>query len=209
MRKTTCLPTNKQLSVFFFILIFSFPLAYLTAEEEYLYKQVDCTIMVADPDATIEKIISWLESRHGYFILRSSEQLIFRLPAGEIATLRPFIDGVADEIVGYSQQAQDLREEFLGLRSGIQSREEILKKNLSYIDRANVEGTLAVEQEILTLLQEIENLKGKLRKFETDRRYAYININLSFLKQALPEKIPSSFGWINSIDFYSFIKEGY
>jgi hypothetical protein len=190
------------------MILFISPLPLFT-EEVYLYKQVDCTLLVADPDAMIEKIVSWLEKERGYYILKSSEQIIFRLPTTAINKLRPFIDEVADEIVSYSQEAQDLRENFLGLRSGIQSREEILNKNLSYINRANVAGTLAVEQEILSLLGEIESLKGKLRKLETDRYYAYINLNLSFLKQALPENIPSSFTWINSVDFYSFIQEGF
>ena len=67
----------------------------------------------------------------------------------------------------------------------------------------------AIEQEILRLVTEIEGLKGRLRKLETDRRFARGEIFLSFQEQTLPEDIPSSFDWINSVDFYRFIEEDF
>ena len=83
------------------------------------------------------------------------------------------------------------------------------KQNLQYIDQTDVEGTLAIEKEIMQLLTEIEQLKGRLRKLTVDRNYALAQVNLQILGQSLPTDIPSSFGWINTIDFYTFVDEGF
>jgi hypothetical protein len=60
----------------------------------------------------------------------------------------------------------------------------------------------------MQLLTEIEQLKGKLRKLTVDRAYALAQVNFRILGQSLPTDIPSSFGWINTIDFYRFMEEG-
>ena len=115
---------------------------------------------------------------------------------------------VADEMVELSPSAVDLREEVLGLQSGIRSRQEILERNLSFIDEADVDGTLAIESEIVQLLAEIEELKGRLRKLNVDRVYSRAEVSMRFMQQSIPEDIPSSFGWINTVDFYGFMREG-
>jgi len=135
--------------------------------------------------------------------------VIFRFPHTKVGKLRDFLQDISETVVELSLQAQDLRESILGIQSGIQSREEILQQNLQYIDRTDVEGTLAIETEVMHLLTEIEQLKGKLRKLTVDRAYALAQVNLRILGQSLPTDIPSSFGWINTIDFYTFVGEGF
>ena len=55
-------------------------------------------------------------------------------------------------------------------------------------------------------MEEIENQKGRLRKLENDRLFALGEIKLSFKEQTIPTDVPSSFAWINTIDFYRFMK---
>ncbi len=182
--------------------------AELPAEDNYLYHQIQATVLVADAEKTGERISRWAEQSGGYVLRTSTDRLIFRFPYTEIASLRSFLEEVAEYLVDLSPQAVDLRESILGLQSGIRSREEILEKNLSYIDRTDTEGTLAIEREVLQLLGEIEQFKGKLRKLNTDRRFARAEVFLRFMEQSLPSDIPSSFAWINTVDFYSFMQEG-
>ena len=134
---------------------------------------------------------------------------MFRFPFNEIKGLRELFTDISERIIEIAPGAVDLREQILGLQSGIRSRESILKKNLSFIDRADVAGTLAIEREVHALLQEIESLKGTLRKLNTDRRLARGEIYLSFREQSLPQDIPSSFDWINTVDFYKLMQEGF
>jgi hypothetical protein len=116
---------------------------------------------------------------------------------------------MSEDVVEYIPEAYNLREEYLATESGIESRQEIFEKNIEYLGKTDVEGTLAVEKEIMRLLTEIERLKGKLRRIITDIRYALITVHLHFQQQSLPENIASSFEWINRVDFYSFIEDQY
>jgi hypothetical protein len=179
------------------------------AEENYLHHGIQATILVADVDRSIDRLSLWADEAGGYLLFKSSDVVIFRFPYTKVGSLRGFLEDISETVVELSLQAQDLRESILGIQSGIRSREEILQQNLQYIDQTDVEGTLAIEKEVMQLLTEIEQLKGKLRKLTVDRAYALAQVNLRILGQSLPTDIPSSFGWINTIDFYTFVDEGF
>ncbi len=179
------------------------------AQENYLHHGIQATILVADVDRATDRLALWADESGGYLLYKSSEMVIFRFPYTKVGTLRGFLEDISETVVELSLQAQDLRESILGIQSGIRSREEILQQNLQYIDQTDVEGTLAIEKEVMQLLTEIEQLKGKLRKLTVDRAYALAQVNLRILGQSLPTDIPSSFGWINTIDFYKFVGEGF
>jgi hypothetical protein len=165
-------------------------------------------ILVADPEDAADALAMWVEKEGGYYLRRSKDGVALRIPYQKIGNLRSYIENIAEEVVEVELEARDLREDILRLRSGLEARREILTKNLGYIDKTDVKGTLAVETEIRLLVQEIENHKGRLRKLETDRQFALGEIQLSFKEQSIPADIPSSFGWINTIDFYRFMKGG-
>jgi hypothetical protein len=154
-------------------------------------------------------ITQWTEDRGGYYVYKSPDMVRVRVPSDQIGSLRVFVEENAEQIVELGIRARDLREEFVSLRSGIKSREEILGRNLLYLGRTDVAGTLAIEREIMMLMGEIENLKGRLRKLNVDRALAQVEVYLSFQEQTLPQDIPSSFEWINTVDFYRFLQEGY
>ena len=181
----------------------------VVAEENYLHHGVQATILVADTDQAIDGLARWADEAGGYLLYKSGDRVIFRFPYTEVGKLREYLQQISETVVELTLEAQDLRESILGIQSGIRSREEILEQNLQYIDQTDVAGTLAIEQEVMQLLTEIEQLKGKLRKLTVDRAYALAQVNLRILGQSLPTDIPSSFGWINAIDFYRFMEEGY
>ncbi len=197
-----------SLRAVFMILLFLISSRGLNADN-FLYHQIQAVILVTDPDQAADLITQWSESIRGYYLLKSSDHVVIRFPYTEIGALRTFLENLSEDVIEISPEAFDLREEILGIQSGISSREEILKKNLSFINSADVSGTLAIEKEIILLLEEIENLKGRLRKLTVDRSFARADIHLSFMEQSLPEDIPSSFEWINSVNFYSFMQGGF
>jgi len=175
---------------------------------DYMYHQYRTTILVTDPEHSADLIIEWVEDEGGYYTYKSQEIVVLRVPAERTGVLRGYLEQISEAVVEVSVQSRDLREQIVTLRSRIKSGEEVLRRNLQYLDQADVEGTLAIEREIRSLLTELESFKGSLRKLETDRRYAYFEVVLSFQEQTLPQDIPSSFGWINTIDFYYFAEEG-
>ncbi len=190
------------------LIILSLPVS-LPGAENYLSHSINAVILVSDAELTANSLTTWIEKAGGYYIFKSRDHVALRIPYQEIGDLRLYLENIAEEVVKIELQAQDLRESILQTRSGLRSREEILTQNLQYIDKTDVKGTLAIEQEILRLVNEIEGLKGRLRKLETDKMFARGEIFLSFQEQTLPEDIPSSFDWINSVDFYRFVEEDF
>ncbi len=176
--------------------------------ENYLYQNIEATVLVVDPDQAADSLELWVEQTGGYTLLKSSDQVILRLPFESIPQLRTKLDDLSEDILEISPQSQDLREQILEAQAKINSREEVLRRSLALLDQADVQGTLAIEKEILTLIDEIEQLKGALQKLNIDRTFSRAEISLRYLEQTLPENIPSSFDWINSVDFYSFINQG-
>ena len=176
------------------------------SQDNTLFHRLQASIMVAEPERTADRIVSWAEESGGYFLVRASDRVTIRFPFTENGRLRVFLEEEAEEILYISPEAVDLQESLLGLKSAVRSREEILQRNLSYLDQADVKGTLAIEKEITGLLKQIESLKGRLQKLDVDRRFSWADITLNTLEQSLPEDIPSSFGWINEVDFYDFVQ---
>lgn len=179
---------------------------FIFGSDNYLSHGISAVILVADPEDAADALTAWVEQEGGYYLHKSKERVTLRIPYQKIGNLRSYIEGIAEEVVRIELEAHDLREDILRLSSGLEAREEILVKNLGYIDKTDVKGTLAIEAEIRMLVEEIENHKGRLRKLETDRLFALGEIKLSFKEQTIPRDIPSSFDWINTIDFYRFMK---
>jgi Rad3-related DNA helicase len=176
--------------------------------ENYLYQNIEAIVLVVDPDLAADTLELWVEKTGGYTLLKSSDRVILRLPFERIPQLRATLRELSEDILELSPQSLDLREQILETQAKINSREEVLRQNLTLLDQADVKGTLAIEKEILTLIEEIEQFKGTLQKLNLDRSFSRAEISLRYLEQSLPEHIPSSFGWINRVDFYSFVYQG-
>jgi hypothetical protein len=170
---------------------------------------ISASLIVFDPEATQKKIVTWLEENRGYFLIKSDTRLTARVPVEKVRQFIQTLEDLGVDVEKISETSEDIREQLVTLTSGIKSREEILAKNLKLFDRAGVEDTLGIEQELVLLLEEIEGFKGHLNKLDVDRNFAYVEIYFTLKKSALPEKIPSSFDWINTLDLYRFKKEGF
>ena len=178
------------------------------AEENYLHQSVGVTMLVADPAVAADRLEAWAESEGGYTLYKSDERVSLRLPHPRLGGLRGFLERLSEDILEYSPQAVDLREQLARAQSSLASRRDILARNLALLDQADTAGTLAIEQELLDLIQEVENLQAAVQKLTVDRTFARVEIGLRFEQSALPEDIPSSFAWINEVSFRPFIQRG-
>jgi hypothetical protein len=166
-------------------------------------------VLVADPDRTADTLESWAEKAGGHALLKSSDQVVLRLPFEQMPQLRIELAELSDYILELSPQSRDLREAILETQAKINSRREVLRQTLDLLDQADVAGTLAIEKEVITLIGEIEELTAALQKLDLNRRYSQAEISLRYLEQTVPENIPSSFQWINDVDFYSFVDQNF
>jgi hypothetical protein len=177
-------------------------------QERFLARSLRARILVHDPEVTVDRLVGWTEEQGGYFVYRSLERVLLRVPDASGESFRAYLEDQAEEVVELSLEARDLRQRMLQVRAGIAGRQEILNRNLAHLRGADVAGTLAIEREITRLMGEIESLTGELRKLEQDRRYMVAEVLLSFQDQTLPRDIPSSFRWINQVDFYRYMEGG-
>jgi hypothetical protein len=184
------------------ILLAAFP-----AEAGTLYHDVSAQVLVLDAEAAGRELVTWAESVGGYYLLRSADSVVLRVPAEKVGEVRSVLERVAEIVLAYQLSAIDVREELASVASAIKSREEALELILTYVDQADVEGTLALEQEVSQLVSQLEALEGRKRRLENDAMYARISVNLSSRRQTVPEHRPSSFGWINTVDLYRFLEE--
>ena len=176
------------------------------AEESYLHQSVAVTMLVADADQAADRLEAWVQSRDGYVLYKSRERVSLRLPHGALPGLRAFLEELSEDILDFSPQAVDLREQLARTQSSLASRKEILGRNLAMLEQANVAGTLAIEREMLALIQEVESLQATLARLSVDRAYALVQVAMRYVQATLPEDIPSSFPWINLVGFYHFIE---
>jgi hypothetical protein len=164
--------------------------------------------MVFDRFKASDRLADWAEENGGYFTWKSDEQVTIRVPDEKVVPFRSFLESFSDQIIQYDLSALDLREDLMFSRSALAAREEILAKNISYLASSDVEGTLELEQEIRRLMTEIDGYRGLIRRMEHDRKMAMIEVSLSFRQQTIPDYLPSSFTWVNSVDFYDFMNSG-
>jgi len=176
--------------------------------QNYLYQVIEATVLVADPDRTADTLETWVEQTGGYALLKSSDQVVLRLPFEQIPQLRSKLEELSDYILELSPQSQDLREAILETQAKINSRQEVLRQTLALLDQADVKETLAIEKELISLIGEIEELTATIQTLNLNRSFSRAEISLRYLEQTVPENIPSSFDWINGVDFYSFIDQG-
>jgi hypothetical protein len=164
-------------------------------------------IIVLDADAAGHRLTAWAEKLGGYFLQRSMDAVVLRIPAESVDGLRPLLGEVAEIVVSYEPSTKDVREELAAVEASITSREEALSLILRDVDRADVEGTLALEREVTGLMTDLESLQGRKRLLQNNAAFARVEVRLSARRQAVPTRRDSSFAWVNTMDLYRFLEE--
>jgi hypothetical protein len=171
-----------------------------------LHYVVQAQIIVADADAAGKALADWAEEEGGYFTRRSLERVDLRIPSTSFPSLRARLEGIAEDVVSYAPSASDLREQMAAVNAALASRNESLQLVLSYLDDADVAGTLALEREIQALVQSLEQLEGRRRQLANDASYARAEVFFSSPTQTIPSRMPSTFAWINTVDLYLMLE---
>jgi len=188
------------------IILLSIIILYGGAQDsDTLHISVNARVMVFDQFEASNKLADWAENNGGYFTWKSEDTVRIRVPDEKTVAFRDYLEDQSEVVLEYNQLTRDLREDLMQSRSALEAREEVLVKNLSYLNSSDVEGTLELEREIRRLMTEVDNYRGMLRRMEHDRKMAVIQVSLSFEQQTIPDSRPSNFAWINGMDFYWFM----
>ncbi len=190
---------RKQILIFFILLSLN-----LWAERG-LSHYINSQLLVKDSEEAGDRLVEWCELNGGYYINRTQDYILFRLPNDYVNDLKPFLESITEELVEFSKNSTNLNPRVSELKSGIKAREDILDQNLYYLESSDIEGTLTLEIEIRRLRDEVDNYKGELRKLENDLDMATISIDITFRSRSINNWEYSAFQWVNLIDFYNLI----
>jgi len=175
--------------------------------QEFLSYRLFVYVLAPDREALSVDLANWADGNDGYFVERSGDQVVLRTPRSTIPALRAYIESKDGVVLRFEPATADLRQELLNTRAAVSSRQESLDRILELIGSADIGATLAFEQELRSLNQEIEYYRGIERLILNDSRYAHVRIALTSEQSSIPDYLPSAFSWINTIDLYQFLKD--
>jgi len=168
---------------------------------------LDAVILVGDRFEVADRLEAWVDGHGGYVVSRLEERLILRVPSGTLDEFVDVLETVGDDIIQIQQQTEDISQSLLEAEAGIKSKNELFEKALTLIDQTDLATTLEMESEVLSILQDIERLRGQYRKLVGEVTLARVQVDFTLQEERLPENLPSSFPWINIVDFYRLMAE--
>ncbi|MBN2554012.1 MAG: DUF4349 domain-containing protein [Spirochaetales bacterium] len=168
---------------------------------------LDAVILVENRFEAADRLQQWVETNGGYVVSRLEDRLILRVPSSELEEFVDFLETPADEIIEIQQKTEDISQSLLETKAGIKSKTELFEKALTLIDQTDLSTTLEMESEILSILEDTEELKGRYRKLLGEVALARVQVDFELQEEALPVILPSSFPWINVVDFYRLMRE--
>ena len=187
-----------------FIFLFNFPGAAQTASKK-LSINIFAELSVADPAKTVQAFADYCESVGGYYIRKSDSGISLRLPAGMQSKVEDLLKENGT-LIRYNINTEDIENEYLVIQKQLDSRRRLLADYNRLIASANFSSTLTLEKELMTVVSEMENLRGKINKM--DNEYQFLRLDIRFFSEETrrpPSASSSSFDWINRINFYNFI----
>ena len=168
---------------------------------------LDAVVLVDDRFEAADQLEAWVEENEGYLVSRLEDRLILRVPSASLDEFVDFLETAAEEIIQIQQQTEDISQSLLEAEAGIRSKSELFEKALALIDQTDLATTLEMESEILSILTDLEGLRGQYRKLLGEVELARVQVDFTLQEEKLPENLPSSFAWINLVDFYLLMQE--
>jgi hypothetical protein len=166
-----------------------------------MHIQANLTLNVQQPAERIDELISLAEENGGYFSTCTERDVHFKIPPQYIDS---FIESSKEmgHLSEFDYYTNSIQTELENTRARIQAREGMIQQYMTILKTARLEAIVMVEREVLSLITQIENLKGRLRVLEHQSHYADVNISFQFRDRRAPVNTGSSpFDWINSLNF--------
>ncbi len=189
------------ITIFLFLIIFP-SIAQTTSEK--LSVNIFAELSVTDTVKSGQILSDYCESVGGYYTKKSDYGVSLRLPVKMKSKVEDILKKNGT-LIKYNINSADIGNEYLVIQKQLESRKNLLEDYNKLIASSNFTSTLTLEKELMTLVGEMENLKGRINKM--DNEYKFLKIDIKFFSEETrhPLSKHSSFDWINRINFYSFI----
>jgi hypothetical protein len=170
------------------------------ASTPILVYTANLAIAVHHVDERQEQLIALAREHHGFFSVRTGDQLVLRVPAADFDAVMQAIEA-AGSILSREVRAEDVGQQYRDIRIRISALDTMRERLEQLLGRAeNVEHALQVERELERVVTQLELLKGQLRHL--DDRIAYSTITIMFRPvQTLQvdERFELPFRWLREL----------
>jgi len=162
------------------------------------------TIKVVHPDKARAAILQETKAARGFPALISGARVRLKVPPEALNALLPKI-AAHGLVLDKAMERVDLTQTISQLEAQLRSKTEILERLRGFLADSNVTATLAIEQQMNTLVGELERVKGELRVQRERSQWAVIDVSFNFEKRDRIIYVESPFGWLNTIDLRRFL----
>ncbi len=196
---------KETLPALFGLFVFLLVAVGTTAAQENLSHYIWAEVLVDDGETAGEDLVAWVEGQNGYYTLRSLSMVRLRVPSEILPSLRSELEAYARDVLSYNPSSTDRREERVNLEAAIASRESALERLLEFVSEADAAGLVTFEREINETLSSLESAKGRLRELQNSVEYALVEVFFTTVGRAVPQNMPSSFTWLNTVGLERFL----
>jgi hypothetical protein len=164
-------------------------------------------VKVGVPEATADAVVEKAEALGGWFSARTKTQVTLRVPVERHEELLLF---VADQglVADRTYAANDVSAELEDAKARLRAREGVLGQYEAVLATAGPKSIVAVERQIVQVVQEIEQLKGRIRYLEHQADFATVVVSFTFRDRAAPARDgSSSFAWLNTLNLQDVVAD--
>jgi hypothetical protein len=168
---------------------------------------VKVVVKVDDRDRAADSLVQSAGKLDGYFTRKSRDTVVLRLPAVGLKPLLAEVDGLG-EVISRELLREDVGTELLQKKAALKAKTETQKQYLEILEKADTEGALYVEGELIHLVAEIETLKGRIRHLQHRIAYAGVEVAFDYRDRSAPlADGSSSFVWLNTMNLNDLLED--
>lgn len=169
--------------------------------------QVRLVVKVSDRDKAADRLVRGAEERNGYFTRKDNDGVTLRVPVQHLDALVTEA-GLLGQVIDRRLQREDLGNDLLNKQAALKAKSEVQRQYLAILDKADTDGALYVEKELIQLVAEIETLKGQIRKLQQRTAFALLAVRFDYPERRAP--VPdgrSPFAWLNTMNLSDLMEE--
>lgn len=157
-------------------------------------------LRVDRPEEVIDAVVADAVARGGWFSRRTDEEVTIRVPVAQAEAALDAAAGLG-RVADRGIERTDATEALAALDAKLGSREEAMARYEAVMAEATPKSVVAVQRQILRLVEEMEGIKGQRRVLTDRTTWATVSIATRFEDRRAPvHDGESSFAWIDALD---------
>lgn len=174
-------------------------------EKKIVYKASLSVAVTKNVDSSISKIIRLVSLHKGFVQHSSSSSLEVKVPPQELKAIISAIDNIG-EITYKNISSSDITNQYYDAAIRLENLEKARKRYLDLLEKAQtVEEVLKVEKELERVNTDMEVLKGRLKRMNSE--VAYSTINIYIYKKSKPGILGYPFVWLYKGVSWLFVRK--